>query len=197
MIDKVFHKVYKNNNLWEEPETWLFQKQDPFYPNLLAVWLMFRFGIQAISFPATLRIPHRFPNKALEANRLLLFNQRHKKKENRSMKIKEGERFIPHWTFHGLFIPYGLAAEPSITPTAKIVWAALLDFSNKDFPRLSDLGTIIGLLDERKLISAITELTKKGLVNINKITNRCEFYEHPCLAFQPLGEVEDGQEEKS
>lgn len=103
-----------------------------------------------------------------------------------------GQPFKPYKLFVGAFLPNALLECHEISPSAKIAWARLAQFSGKNgkaHPKLATLALKIGL-SERQTQRVITELESAGFIQTIKATGQQRllhfpdtyiFLWHPCL----------------
>ena len=103
-----------------------------------------------------------------------------------------GKRYInPYRLFIGAFIPNWLLRRQEITSDAKLVYARMCQYSNKQgvcFPSQKEIASEIGIENERRVRRYLKELKKWNLIESvrigKKCTNRYVFPIHEWMEFK-------------
>lgn len=110
---------------------------------------------------------------------------------SRSRPILCGEVFNPRKRFVCIFIPEALAAAPTISSTAKLVWGHLARRAGENglcFPAKKDIAKHVGI-KERQVVRVLKELVLRQLIRAvartdpsgRRTSNEYEFLWHPLL----------------
>lgn len=89
---------------------------------------------------------------------------------------KQVQFFNPRKLFYGAFIPNAILKYPKLTPSAKLLYARLIQFAgtnNYCFPSYSTLSQELSL-SKRQIIRLIKELEREGFIYIERVTNEKE-----------------------
>lgn len=106
---------------------------------------------------------------------------------NKSKFLNQQVKFFnPKKLFYGAFIPNAILKYPNLSPSAKLLYARLVQFSGENdfcFPSYSTLSEELSL-SKRQIIRLVKELAKEGFIYIertSKKANKFYFLWHPCF----------------